>query len=34
VGDRWQGDIVTYLDVDMHLIRGQDMFRKHGRKYE
>ena len=34
MGDRSEGDVVTYPDVDMHLIRGQGMFRKDGRKYE
>ena len=34
VGDRSEGDVVTYPDVDMHLIRGQGMFHKDGRKYE
>jgi uncharacterized cupin superfamily protein len=33
VGDRSDGDVVTYPDVDMHLIRGQGMFHKDGRKY-
>lgn len=33
-GDRSEGDVVTYPDVDMHLIRGQGMFHKDGRKYE
>lgn len=32
-GDRSEGDVVTYPDVDMHLIRGQGMFHKDGRKY-
>jgi uncharacterized cupin superfamily protein len=34
VGDRTDGDVVTYPDVDMHLIRSQGMFHKDGRKYE
>ena len=34
VGDRSDGDVVTYPDVDMHLIRSQGMFHKDGRKYE
>ena len=34
VGDRSEGDVVTYPDVDMHLIRGQGMFHKDGRKYD
>jgi uncharacterized cupin superfamily protein len=34
VGDRSDGDVVTYPDVDMHLIRGQGMFHKDGRNYE
>jgi uncharacterized cupin superfamily protein len=34
VGDRSDGDVVTYPDVDMHLIRNQGMFHKDGRKYE
>ena len=34
VGDRSDGDVVTYPDVDMHMIRGQGMFHKDGRKYE
>ena len=34
VGDRSDGDVVTYPDVDMHLIRGQGMFHKDGRRYE
>ena len=33
-GDRSDGDVVTYPDVDMHLIRNQGMFHKDGRKYE
>ena len=33
-GDRSENDVVTYPDVDMHLIRGQGMFHKDGRKYE
>ena len=34
VGDRSEGDVVTYPDVDMHLIRGQGLFRKDGTKYD
>lgn len=34
VGDRSDGDVITYPDVDMHLIRNQGMFHKDGRKYE
>ena len=34
VGDRSDGDVVTYPDVDMHLIRSQGMFHKDGTKYE
>jgi uncharacterized cupin superfamily protein len=34
VGDRSEGDVVTYPDVDLHLIRGQGFFRKDGKKYE
>jgi uncharacterized cupin superfamily protein len=33
VGDRTDGDIITYPDLDMHLIRNQGMFHKDGRKY-
>ncbi len=33
VGDRTPGDIVTYADVDMHLIQGVGMFHKDGRRY-
>ena len=34
VGDCSEGDVVTYPDVDMHLIRDKGFFRKDGRKYE
>jgi uncharacterized cupin superfamily protein len=34
VGDRTEGDEVSYPDVDMHLKRGQGFFHKDGRKYE
>ena len=34
VGDRSKGDVVSYPDVDMHLIGGQGMFHKDGRKYD
>jgi len=31
IGDRSEGDVVTYPDVNMHLTRGQSMFHKDGR---
>jgi uncharacterized cupin superfamily protein len=34
VGDRSEGDVVTYPDVDMHLIRGKGMFHKDGTRYD
>jgi uncharacterized cupin superfamily protein len=34
VGDRSEGDEVSYPDVDMHLKRGEGFFHKDGRKYE
>jgi uncharacterized cupin superfamily protein len=34
VGDRSEGDEVSYPDVDMHLKRGEGFFRKDGSKYE
>src|ERR1700742_5009432 len=34
IGGRSDGDVVSYPDVDMHLIRNQGMFHKDGRKYE
>jgi len=33
VGDRSEGDIVSYPDVDLHLKRGQGFFHKDGKKY-
>ena len=33
VGDRSEGDVVSYPDVDMHLIRAQGFFHKNGEKY-
>jgi len=34
VGDRTDDDVVSYPDVDMHLIRNKGFFHKDGRKYE
>ncbi len=34
VGDRTDGEEVSYPDVDMHLKHGQGFFHKDGRKYE
>lgn len=33
VGDRTEGDVVSYPDVDMHLKRSEGFFRKDGTKY-